>query len=281
MIDEKSWSWNDLFTFIKFDLKEIVIWIVLVALLVGILNSFFVRGSIQEIHHGLISEWAGEYTRWVVNALLEQGYVTPANLFTDLNRSGAFLIFLFGLFITMCTGFILWRKESVKLWLKVNNKSPEFVLFSTLGLFLIIIAIYVAFVLLSLYVYFLMMRRVVLAELITDTGRLSFRLFSNMSLPILLFWLSFVVLAFGIISVLSLLPQTLSPGIGILLGILYVFTFIITFYWTRIPSWSPAFVIRGFVEFAFYTIGILNSYVISWALLTKKQSAYSQEVLHD
>lgn len=110
---------------IKFDFKKIVVKVVCISIVVVVLNNFWADNSIQGIHWGLLenlsgNDWTGEYIQPVVDALLRQGYVTPNQLFTYWNRYFAVLVYLFGLIATLCLGFILWRKESVELWLQVT-----------------------------------------------------------------------------------------------------------------------------------------------------------------
>lgn len=233
---------------------------------VGVLNGLLARSSMHDIHQQLMTGYgATEYARWVVRDLLRQGYVTPNNLFTNWNGAFASLIYLLGLLIVISLGFILWRKKSLELLLSVYNKSPEFVLFFKLGTFFIIIAIYASFIILSLYVYFLMMRWMIPTELITESGNLPFRLFTNVQPVNLFFWFSLVTLAFGVLSVLTLLTQTIRFGFP--LGCFYALAFMDIFF--RI-----IFFRIGLGFFAFFSIGILISYVLAWLLLIRKQKSY-------
>ena len=200
MIDEKSWSWSELFALIKFDLKKIVIGIAIIAVIVAVLNGFVVYSGIQDVYQCLVYDRCGEYVGWVVYDLLSRRYVTLADLIIAWDEITVFLIYFVGILAMFCLVFFFWKVESVKQWLDIHNKSTKDILFFKLGIYFIAIAIYVALIVLSQYVYFLIMKNTIPAVLISSSGSFSLRLFLNISQTNLLLW--FLAFIYGIITVI-------------------------------------------------------------------------------
>jgi len=268
MIDEKSWTWNDLFTLITFDLRKIIIGIVLIAIVVAVLNGLIINSGIQDIYQCLLYDSCREYVGWAVNDLLFRRYIILTDLIIGWDAILVFLVYFLGLLAAICSGFVIWKQESVKRWLEVYIKSPGLVLLFKLGVFFVALVMYAAGILLSWYVYFLMMRRVIPVALVNASGGFSFRLFLNVSQPNLLLWFLAAMLAFGFISAFRLLTQ--KTNIGFFLGFILCTPLVLLFVQIRMFIVVPL----GLMDAIVFVLGILVSYLLAWRLLIKERNSY-------
>jgi len=191
----------------RLDAKQILPWLVIVILWITIQSGILATRNAEDVRLGITmylnDGFLDEYKRVVINALINDGYVTNFTLFTAINNISRFLLDFKGFFATILLTFILWRKQNRYRWLsKFSNTPFSIIMWKTLVMMGAII-IYILSLLFNYYIAFLILKRSVSVEITAVLNDLSFN-FEISIMSIFSYFLTFLLI-FGVIMLFMLL----------------------------------------------------------------------------